>query len=205
MKTYHKIITVWDRDPANKYRTLIEGAWATPEFEYLSEIQWQFTEKIDGTNIRIKWDGQLRFGGKSDNAQIPVFLYDVLQDMFAPSMFVEWESACLYGEGYGAKIQKSGGNYISDGVSFILFDVRIGDFWLRREDVEDIASKMGLTTVPIMGEGPLSDAIAMAQKGIQSTFGNFAAEGLVMRPAVELLNRGGHRIITKIKSKDFAQ
>ena len=204
MNKYHKIGTVWERDPANKYKTLLMGKWATPELEYLSNNLWQFTEKIDGTNIRVMWDEQLRFGGKTDNAQIPVFLYDALQDMFTPSMFDEWESACLYGEGYGAKIQKGGGNYKSDGASFILFDVRVGDFWLRREDVTDIAGKMGISSVPIMGEGSLTDAVRMVQDGIQSTFGDFAAEGLVMRPAVELLDRGGHRIIAKVKHKDFA-
>ncbi len=205
MNKYHKIVTVWERDPANKFKTLLTGKWAAPEFGYLSNNLWQFTEKIDGTNIRIMWDGQLRFGGKTDNAQIPVFLYDVLQDMFAPSMFDEWESACLYGEGYGAKIQKGGGNYISGTVSFILFDVRIGDYWLKRDDVDDIAEKMGILTVPVVGEGSLMDAARMAQDGIQSTFGDFAAEGLVMRPAVELLDRGGHRIIAKVKSKDFKE
>ena len=203
MNKYHKIKTVWERDPANKFKTLLSGIWATPELGYLSNNLWQFTEKIDGTNIRIMWDGQLRFGGKTDNAQIPTFLYDVLQDMFDPAMFDEWESACLYGEGYGAKIQKGGGNYISGTVSFILFDVRIGDYWLKRDDVDDIAEKMGILTVPVVGEGSLMDAVRMAQDGIQSTFGDFAAEGLVMRPAVELLDRGGHRIISKIKSKDF--
>ncbi|KKM97431.1 hypothetical protein LCGC14_1168040 [marine sediment metagenome] len=203
MNKYHKIATAWTRDPENNYKTLIEGDWATPEFAYLANSQWWFTEKIDGTNIRIMWDGQLRFGGKTDKAQLPAFLYEKLGEMFNPEMFSEFESVCLYGEGYGAKIQKGGGNYIPDGVSFILFDVRIGDYWLRRDDVYDIATKMGIATAPVMGGGSLMAAVRFAQDGIQSTFGDFAAEGLVMRPAVELLDRAGRRVISKIKSKDF--
>ena len=34
---------------------------------------------------------------------------------------------------------------------------------------------------------------------------NVWAEGLVMRPAIELLDKRGRRIITKIKHKDFAR
>ena len=34
-------------------------------------------------------------------------------------------AAVLYGEGYGAKIQKGGGNYRAD-QDFVLFDVRVG-------------------------------------------------------------------------------
>ena len=34
-------------------------------------------------------------------------------------------------------------------------------------------------------------------------FGGFLAEGMVIRPIVELKSRNGHRIITKLKHKDF--
>ena len=54
------------------------------------------------------------------------------------------------------------------------------------------------------GRGTLHEMVEQARKGIKSTWGDFAAEGIVARPAVELKTRAGHRIITKIKSKDFA-
>ena len=53
MKEYHKIHTVFKRDPANKYRTLLMGEYSHPEFAYLRYNDWVFTEKVDGTNIRI--------------------------------------------------------------------------------------------------------------------------------------------------------
>ena len=34
-------------------RKFILGEWTTPELKYLKDNQWVFTEKIDGTNIRI--------------------------------------------------------------------------------------------------------------------------------------------------------
>jgi len=57
MKEYHKIQTVWKRDQANNYRTLLEGFWATQEIAYLKDLTWVFTEKVDGTNVRVMWDG----------------------------------------------------------------------------------------------------------------------------------------------------
>ena len=206
MKEYHKIITVWERDPETKFKTLLEGKWATPEFEFLKDNEWVWTEKVDGTNIRIMWDGEkVRLGGKTDNAQIPAFLIERLQTLFyAGAMARIFDgTACLYGEGYGAKIQKGGGNYIPDGVDFCLFDVLIGETWLKREDVEDIATKLEVQVAPIIGRGSLEAAIDIARAGIVSEWGDFKAEGLVMRPKVEMKNRMGHRIITKIKHKDF--
>jgi hypothetical protein len=38
-----------------------------------------------------------------------------------------------------------------------------------------------------------------------SRWGEFEAEGLVARPEVELFDRAGHRIITKIKAKDLKE
>lgn len=203
---YHKIKTVYERDPETKYRTLIMGKYATPEFEYLKSNEWVFTEKVDGTNIRVMWDGErMRFGGRTDNAQIPTFLYDKLGDLFSEAMLLEKlgdAEAVLFGEGYGAKIQKGGGNYNPDGVSFVLFDAYIG-MWLKREDVEDIAGNLGVDVVPVVGEGLLEVAVDMAIRGIKSTWGDFSAEGLVIRPKVEMCTRAGHRVISKIKTKDF--
>lgn len=211
MKEYHKITTVFKRDPETKYRTLIMGEYAEPEFKYLKDNTWIFTEKIDGTNIRVMWEeGKLKFGGKTDNAQIPVFLYDKLNELFTTDLMKEIfpdTDACLYGEGYGAKIQKGGGNYIPDGVNFILFDVKIGGWWLKRFDVEDIAYKFELKTVPYIGEGNLEDMVNLVKLGFNSAIGKIEhkAEGVVARPEIELFGRNRHRIITKIKHKDFKE
>ena len=45
----------------------------------------------------------------------------------------------------------------------------------------------------------------VARQGFQSMWGNFQAEGLVVRPLVELRSRTGERVIAKIKCKDFAR
>jgi len=215
MKEYHKIKTIFKRDMNNKGR-LIEGVYSLYEFEYLKNNKWIFTEKVDGTNIRIMWNGEkVVFGGKTDNAQIPVFLFYKLRELFEGDKielfkqnFVDKEGnsfsdVCLYGEGYGAKIQKGGGNYIKDGVDFVLFDVKIGNWWLQRKNVEDVANHFGLRIVPVIGEGTLNDMIEKTRQGFKSQWGDFVAEGIVAKPEVELFTRNGKRLITKIKCKDF--
>jgi ATP-dependent RNA circularization protein (DNA/RNA ligase family) len=209
MTEYHKIQTLFKRDEKTKH--IIEGSWTLPELEYLKDNQWVFTEKVDGTNIRVMWNGKdVMFGGKTDNASIPVFLLYKLQELFEGTVkkqkFIEKfgteGNVCLYGEGYGVKIQ-SGGNYFKDKNDFALFDVRIGDWWLNREDVEDIGKFFELTVVPIIGEGTLTEAIDKVRQGFNSQWGNFIAEGIVARPKVELKTRKGERLITKIKHRDF--
>ena len=202
MKEYHKIQSVFKRDG----KTLIDGAWTLPEFEYLADNLWTLTEKVDGTNIRIMFkDGKITFGGRTDNADIPAALITRLNERFLPqaetmqNMFND--DVCLYGEGYGAKIQ-NGGNYRQD-PDFVLFDVRIGDFWLQRDSIVDIAEKLSLDVVPIIGETTLKQAVEMVRGGIKSTWGDFQAEGVIAKPLVELKTRNGERIITKIKCKDF--
>lgn len=210
MDKYHKIQTVWLRDPDTKFKTLIKGQWAKPEFEYLANNEWIFTEKIDGTNIRVIYDNettwQIEFLGRTDKAQIPPFLLDKLNEIFPIAKFTELypeTPMTLYGEGYGAKIQKGGGNYISDDVNFILFDVMINGNWLDHANVEDIANCLEINLVPIVEEGRLITAIDIVETGFQSLIGTQLAEGLVMKPIIELNDRRGNRIVTKIKCRDF--
>lgn len=207
---YPKIQSIFRREEKGK-RYLIEGQYSLPEFEYLSNNKWIWTEKIDGMNTRIMWDGgTLRFGGRTDKADMPTQLLDRLQALFNTELMSAWfkplegqttTDICLYGEGYGGKIQ-SGGKYHPT-PNFILFDVRIGHWWLKREDVEGIADLADIACVPVVGSGTINEALEAVKSGFKSTFGDFFAEGLVLRPSVELRTRRGDRIITKVKHADF--
>lgn len=55
MREYHKIETLFERD--EKTKKLIEGKFRNETVGFLKDNMWDFTEKIDGTNIRILWDG----------------------------------------------------------------------------------------------------------------------------------------------------
>lgn len=208
MKEYHKIQTVFLRSPESKFKDLLDGQFALPEFAYLKDCEWTWTEKIDGMNIRVLFDGAtVRFGGRSDDALIPPHLREALETTFT----VEKMSAiftmpcCLYGEGYGFKIQSVGTKYLPKSADFILFDCRIGEFWLERTSLEDISQKLHIKIVPIIGKGTLLEAVEFTRRGFNSTISaeKMTAEGLIMKPKIELFTRKGERIIAKIKHKDF--
>ncbi len=210
MKKYHKILTVLEHDPDTNHKTVIPGKFACPEFEYLKMNPWSYTEKVNGTNTRILYDGKgsIEILGKTDDALLHPKMIEKIHDLLFPAtdphpiIATFGGPACLYGEGYGAKIHKGSGNY-RDHPDFVLFDVNIDGWWLRRNDVEDIAEKLHLDVVPIIGEGTLIDMINKTQAGFKSQWGNFIAEGIVARPKTELFMRNGERVITKIKYRDF--
>ena len=157
---------------------MIIGKFAKPEFELLKDVRWTFTEKVDGTNVRVMWDGnRVMFNGKTDNAQLPTPLFYKLEELFMgqaneqkfEEMFGQ-DPVCLYGEGFGNKIQAVGKDYNPDGVDFVLFDVKVGDWWLERENVVDIAEKLDIKVVPVLLEGTLQEASDMVAKGFKSQY-----------------------------------
>ena len=208
MRTYEKIETIFKRDIEGTKR-LIPNEYRNETVEYLKDAMWYFTEKIDGTNIRVMWDGHdISFGGRTDKAQIPNHLLKYLEKKFktneAEELFEQTfgeKEVILFGEGYGYKIQ-NGGAYRDD-VSFILFDVLIGDNYQSREWVERTAKMFDIEVVPIVAEGTLYKGIAYVLNHPKSTIGTAWMEGVVGRPAVELKDRCGNRVIVKIKWEDF--
>ena len=215
MKTYHKIQTVFNRDPDTNYKRLVPGQWSKPEFALLADATWIVDEKIDGTNMRVLWSGlNVEFRGKTDEAVPIKDLHANMAKLFTPEKMTsefgcisplispEELQVCLYGEGFGPGIQKGGGNYGKE-KDFILFDVKIGNTWLERENVEAIAIALGIKVVPIVGLMTLHEMVKLVRDGFKSQFGDFTAEGVVARPAVQLFNRRGERVITKLKCKDF--
>lgn len=209
MKEYEKIDTVFNRD-INGTKKLILGSYRDETVEFLSNAKWLFTEKIDGTNIRIHWDGhKVNFGGRTERAEIPKHLLKKLTEIFmtneAEELFEQTygdKEVILFGEGYGVKIQNGGGDYRPD-VSFILFDVLIGDNYQSREWVEKTATMFGIEVVPIVCTGTIDDGIKFVMNHPKSTIGKGMMEGVVGRPCVELKDRRGKRVIVKIKWEDF--
>ena len=205
---YHKIKTLFERDKATfgvdptKLKASVLG----------TIHEWDVTEKIDGTNIRVMLSevGEVSFGGRTNAAQIPADLVQYLirtfqQDRLKDAMWIGGAptEAVLYGEGYGPGIQKGGGLYRPD-KSFILFDVLVGGkWWLDREATNDVAQKLGITVVPYLGRMTLDEIVELVRTPFPSKLGTATAEGIVARPIETLFDRRMERIIIKLKTKDF--
>jgi hypothetical protein len=202
---YVKINTIWKRDSKG---IIIPHEWACPEFEALQDVDWTWTEKVDGTNIRLHWDGSsVTIGGRTDSAQIPAPLIKALEPhvdlLLWKGTFPDSDDVTVYGEGYGAGIQ-SGGQYRPD-QTVIVFDVLVGSWWLEPHNVADVASKLGLDLVPRVLHAPPYVAWYKLHQGlVTSCWKDARIEGLVGKPKVELFNRKGERILMKMKVKDHA-
>ena len=213
LQEYHKIECPFERDIEGS-KKILWNRWRNPTVEYLKDNKWVFTEKVDGTNIRIYWDGHdITFAGRTDRAQIPAMLNQYLIETFQTNEVEELfeqtfgeKEVTLYGEGYGAKIQGCGGAYRKDN-SFMLFDVMINGNYQPRETVEEIATMLNIDVVPIIFTGTIHEAIEFVMKHPKSTISedDLYMEGLVGRPAIELKDRCGNRVIVKIKWKDFKE
>ena len=208
---YGKIETLYERD--EKTFKVKVGEFKNRTYSLLKT--WHWTEKVDGTNIRCIWkDGQCAFGGKTDKAEIPNDLVMWLKENITPDKFLQAfakngivaPNVIIYGEGYGAGIQKGGGDY-SFIKKLIVFDVLVdGKWWLNYEGVCDVANKMGLDVVASFGEMTIEEATELVRKGFKSKCAinpSKDAEGLVGRPLETLFDKKGSRLITKIKTKDF--
>ena len=156
---YGKIETLYNRDKQT-FKVDASLGFRLPEFGLIKE--WLVTEKIDGTNIRIEYHhgvppiGEIK--GRTDKADIPPFLIDSIHDLVNLDALVKTFGEedpeatgpiILYGEGYGERIQKGGGNY-REGTSFRLFDVKVGRWWLNWDNVRGVAESLGIKTVPII-------------------------------------------------------
>lgn len=209
---YPKIETLYNRNP--KTFGIITSEVRLPEFANVK--YWHITEKIDGTNVRVMWDyanKMLTFGGRTANAQMPVTLLLHLQATFTPEIFSEFtDDVILFGEGYGEKIQ-NGGDY-RKGVSFRLFDVMIGSWWMEPENIKDIAQKMNCDHVPFYGVIdylPVSiEDLRKIDNGTSITAHQDGGkgclpEGIVARSYPLMLTRRGDRIMWKLKYRDFRE
>lgn len=216
MTEYPKIETLFDRD--EKTFNVIEGKYRLTEFGNIK--RWFLTEKIDGTNVRVLYEKDCKgveFYGRTNKAEMPKFLLKYLRETFTDDKLSDafpklpqFQLVVLYGEGYGVKIQK-GGNYRKEGVSFRLFDVRIGNWWLELESIKDIAEKLGIRTVPYLGEFTTEEAVNYLKREPLSHVSNedngnnhaYSMEGIVARTQPLLLRRNGERLIWKLKCKDY--
>lgn len=212
MLKYHKIETVFERDMDGTQK-LIEGKFRNPAVELLKDTTWIAKEKIDGTNIRIYWDGhKVSYAGRTDKAEIHKDLAKYIEEKFctpeAEQMFEQLfpdKEVYLFAEGYGAGIQGAGVDYRPD-KALILFDVCVNGYYLDIYAIDEIATAFGIERVKVLCEGTIQELIDFVKskpKSLSAENKDFVIEGVVAVPRVELRNQLNERIIVKIKVKDF--
>jgi len=215
---YPKIETLYHR--GNDFKVDVDSL-REPAFGAVSP--WVLTEKVDGTNIRLHWqrhrdaevgqDVVSEIGGRSDNAQIQKNLMGPLEATVAevtPGVEIildryDLESLTIYGEGYGAGVQKGGGRYRPE-PGFIAFDYLVNSkSWLAPHDARANSSFLGLEHVPEVGTWRDLDYIwrRVAEDSIESAWSGVESEGIVAQPIVPLYDARGKRIMWKLKRKDF--
>lgn len=202
--------------PEDRSKFII-GDYASPEFPNIR--RWTVQEKIDGTNIRVMlsktssgWD--IDFRGRTDKAQMPPKLLSYLKNHFLAKLIsstfdenlapdCDTVEIILYGEGCGKKIQS--GSYYSEEQRFVLFDVKIGRWWLTPEAVIKMAEQLGVPSVPIIGVMEEQQIIEYVKSKPNSVFAKdeHVTEGVVARAEPMMLYRTGVPIKFKLKCKDF--
>ena len=206
---YHKIHNLFKREG----KKLLFDEYSLPEFEYLKDCSWEWTEKVDGTNVRVEYDSwgnenSVKFWGRNGN-ELPENLKRELEKLLPIEKFKEYEAPMtIFGEGYGCNIQKGHGYFPNeiDKVGFACFDVNIGGIFIDRFNIEDICSKMGIDVVPYFGEATIPVMVNRMRKSIikSKISDNKVVEGFVGVPAgVRLFNHLGKRIIVKIRYEDI--
>ena len=205
MTQYIKIDTLWKRDPTNG--RIIDGDYSNPVFENI--IRWTATEKIDGTNIRIMYDpatDTVKFAGKTDNAQMHPELLNYLSETFTPDKFSTFTApVVIYGEGCHAKIQNSSKYLNGSTAKVILFDIKIGKWWLEHEAISTIAEMFGVEMAPILGTFTKEQIKTLVRTGVKSMVADNGEmfEGIVATACPMVLDRTGAPVKFKLKVKDY--
>lgn len=217
---YHKIAGPFKRK-SDSLGEVSRDHWVSPAVKQLQDASvWIATEKIDGMNMRIIWDGHaFSYAGRTDNAQIPGDLIKHLDTIFKAPGVEEWvenefphdeergTEVIFVGEGYGAGIQK-GGDYGPD-KRFLLFDIIVGGKYVSVPEMYEISNALKIPTLtPASIDGAniftLNELIGFVTEGLgTSGFGDRKPEGLVARTLEPLYDSRGDRIIVKLKGVDL--
>ena len=140
---YEKILAPFGRDSSNS-KFVNTSKWSKPEFEYLKNNTWIWTQKIDGTNLNIVWDGErVSYKGHTDKTQ-----WNERSKNYIESVFCTSEAETVFEQLYGEQpiivsmelVSKDfNQNYGYPDGHFYVYDVRNGNtgkYWDRKA-VED--------------------------------------------------------------------
>ena len=187
------------------------------KIDFIKKLPCVATEKIDGTNIRIYWDGhRIEWAGRTDKSEIPAEVKSLLEDKFVDSEIIFEQNfgdkeVYLNCEAFGGKIQ--GGLY-GGKERLILFDACVNGKYASRNDLFWFSDLFGLKVVRAKVLEDWDEAVKYVldiKKNPQDHIscecenGTTVEEGLVVRPLVQLYDENGNRLQAKMKVRDFAR
>lgn len=163
-------------------------------------------EKIHGSSSHISMrdnDLCLFSGGAQHELFVKLFDIDDLKEKLAGL------NVTIYGEAYGGKLQRMSKTYGSN-LHFVVFDVKINDYWLDVPKAEKFALNLGLEFVDyVKCKTELSllnfERDKPSTQAIRNGCGNKQREGIVLRPPIELSKNNGGRLIAKHKADSFCE
>ncbi len=168
-------------------------------------------EKVHGTSAFIKWEQ-----GKPINFHAGCVSHDKFIQLFDEAKLTALfesmghEHVKVHGEAYGGKVQGMSSTY-GPHVNFIVFDIRVGHFWLSVLDMEKVAQTLGFEVVPYRRIPTTIEALDQARdepsevafrRGCGS---DKKREGVVLRPLIELTKNNGRRIIVKHRIYEYSE
>jgi len=173
--------------------------------------------KIHGTSAHVAFtcplgepeSGKLRFFSGGENQANFMTCFDQ-NDLLVKFQEIGHEKVVVYGEAYGGRQQGMSATY-GKKTCFIVFDVKVGDTWLNVPNAENMAIKLGLEFVPYDKVPATVEALNAERDrpcrvAIRRGMGNEKmAEGIVIRPLIEVVNSRGSRIIAKHKRPEFSE
>jgi len=208
-KPFYKIPGPYLRDPETKKLT----DEMPLHLDVLATLMWDFYEKVDGTNIRVHWDGySLYFAGRTDKAEIPKDLLAVLNEQFQEEVFEQFcgpAPLTVYGEGYGGKIQKGGGDY-SPTPKFIAFDAMGHGGWQEPQNLFWLGRNLGFEVVPKVATATLDEVLYLVENVetpewlFKSHLRDTPSEVVVCYPSLRLYDRSGNPICVKLKRDNIS-
>jgi len=170
-------------------------------------------EKIHGTSGHISFrDNTLRFfsGGAPHERFVELFNQEALLQAFQDLGHGEDCPITVYGEVYGAKLQRMRDTYGND-LAFVGFEVKIDQAWLAVTNAEKVTRRLGLDFVPYIKIPCTLAALDWARdmeshQAIKNGMGRgHKREGVVLRPLEELRYANGTRAMIKYKAEAFRE
>lgn len=212
---YPKLKNLHKRDPAdNKVIDAYTDEIFSPEL--LGNAGWTWREKLDGTNLRIIWDGhRAEYRGRTDRAQFSDGQTMFLDEKIKSPAFEELleqtfgnTEAALYAELIGNKIQ--GNPHKIDGYEIRVYDAFVAGWWLLPASVDELANDLGLGSAEIIVVAPIGN-MHQVMKNIASITEAFEGEagpleyleGIVGTAPGSVLGRNGSILRVKLKLASY--